>query len=125
MTERRLRTRFPLALDISYRILGKHAVNAVIGRGKTINVSSSGALVTAQHTVSPGTRIQMNIAWPILQEGLPVELVIQGRVLRNEEGKFAAQFVFTHLVPHHRPPVVQDSSDKGLGPKSFTTPRTL
>jgi hypothetical protein len=121
MTERRLRTRFPLVWDIYYRILGKRTV---IGRGKSINISSSGALVAADHMVSPGTRIQMNIAWPILQEGFPVELIIQGRVLRNEKRIFAVQFVFANLVPHHRPPVVQDSYDKGLGPKGFTTPGT-
>jgi len=108
--ERRLRERFLLALDIHYRILGKLGV---IGRGKTINISSSGALVKAQHIVSPGTRIQMNIAWPISQEGIPVELIVQGRVLRNERRKFAVQF----LVAPHGPRVVQDSSDKGPGPR--------
>ena len=113
-----MRERFPLAWDFNYRILGKRAV---IGRGRSINISSSGALVTAQHTVSPGTHIQMNIAWPILQEGFPVELIIQGRVLRNEERMFAVQFVFANLVPDHRPPVVQDSNDISLPPEGFPT----
>jgi PilZ domain len=122
MRERRLRTRFPLVWDIYYRILGKRPV---IGRGRSINISSSGALVAADHMVSPGTRIQMSIAWPVSHDGIPLELVIQGRVLRNEKRIFAVQFVFANLVPHHRPPVVQDSYDEGLGPKGFTTPRTL
>ena len=103
--ERRLRERFPLAWDFNYRILGKRAV---IGRGRSINISSSGALVTTQHTVSPGTRIQMNIAWPISHDGIPLELTIEGRVLRNEQGKFAVQF----LVSPQGPRVVRNSSDE-------------
>jgi len=100
-----MRERFPLAWDFNYRILGKRAV---IGRGRSINISSSGALVTTQHAVSPGTRIQMNIAWPISHDGIPLELTIEGRVLRNEQGKFAVQF----LVSPQGPRVVRNSSDE-------------
>jgi len=95
MMERRLRIRFPLALDIHYRIMGKRGVK---GRGKSINISSSGALVALDHTISSGTGIQMNIAWPTSHDGVPLELVVQGLVLREEQERLAVQFVFKNLV---------------------------
>jgi hypothetical protein len=115
--ERRLRTRFPLTLELDYHLLGR---GSVAGRGKTINISSSGAWVTAEHIVPPGTRVEMNIAWPISQDGIPLELTVWGRVLRNEQGKFAVLFVFANIVPHHRPRAEQDSSGLGVGLKGPT-----
>jgi len=113
MRERRLRTRFPLVWDIYYRILGKRTV---IGRGKSINISSSGALVAADHMVSPGTRIQMSIAWPVSHDGLPLELVIQGRVLRKEEGRLAVRFVFRNLAVVRREPRAEGFWEKNGAP---------
>jgi hypothetical protein len=46
--------------------------------------------VNAQHEVSVGTRIELNIEWPYLLDGrVPLQLVTMGSVARCEDSSFA------------------------------------
>jgi hypothetical protein len=101
MVERRLRIRFPLALATDYQTFG---AGGVLGRGQTINVSSSGALVlTAEHVVCAGKRVQMNVAWPTSQDNYPLELIINGRVVRNKGTRFAVKFTSAGILVRRGP----------------------
>ncbi|MBV9501563.1 MAG: PilZ domain-containing protein [Acidobacteriaceae bacterium] len=68
------------------RSLSKRS-EAVVGAGKTINVSSSGALFTSEHELANGTRLQVFMHWPVkLNEKRGLNLVGTGRVVRHAKG---------------------------------------
>jgi hypothetical protein len=89
--ERRARTRDPIRLRVRYRTLSRS--NAVAGVGETINFSSHGILVAAQHSLGVGARLEAIVEWPIMLNGTTiVELVTLGRVKRSETQGFAVSF---------------------------------
>ncbi|MBV8807086.1 MAG: hypothetical protein JO033_00300, partial [Acidobacteriaceae bacterium] len=47
-----------------YTSLSKRS-EAVVGAGKTLNVSSSGVLFTSEHELPNGTRLQVFMHWPV------------------------------------------------------------
>ena len=61
--ERRSRIRFPITLAARYAITGQQEIASA---GKTVNVSSHGALIRSAQEVLPGTSIRVVIEWPIL-----------------------------------------------------------
>jgi hypothetical protein len=62
------------------------------------NMSRSGVLVSCEHEISPGVRIELSIEWPSLLDGrVPLKVVTMGKVVRCEESSFAvvvAQYQF-------------------------------
>lgn len=92
VSERRARLRFPLIQEIRYRSRWKRLDLA--GRGETLNISSSGALLTTEHQLDPGTRIELSINWPMqLNESASLKLVVDAAVVRVDEGRAAVRFV--------------------------------
>lgn len=89
--ERRSRIRYPVKLTVRYRTVGrKHHLN---GTGQTLNMSSAGLLVWAEHGVSEGARMEVNIEWPLMLDGtVPLQLVAVGKVVRCAESVFAVSF---------------------------------
>ncbi len=89
--ERRSRVRYPVKLAVRYRTMGrKQHFNGV---GQTLNMSSAGLLVSAEHEVSAGARMEVNIEWPLLLDGtVPLQLVAVGRVVRCASSVFAVSF---------------------------------
>lgn len=66
--DRRLNRRYPITLELHYKLLTKGQVDQ-IGTGRTINISSSGVLLEAD-TILPATGpIELGISWPFLLEG--------------------------------------------------------
>lgn len=56
-------------------------------------MSSAGLLVSAEHEVSAGARMEVNIEWPLLLDGtVPLQLVAVGRVVRCADSVFALSF---------------------------------
>ena len=93
--ERRLRCRYPLTLDVQYKLLATDS-DEQVGIGKTINVSSAGLLFEATHGLPARRLIQIFIDWPLLQEGAhPLRLVMYGRVIRSD-GNLSAVRVSRH-----------------------------
>jgi hypothetical protein len=83
MVDRRSATRFPMDLEVRYKIAGKHTVE--LGSGRTINMASSGILFTTERTLAPGERLEVAVNWPAqLDNKCPLKLVIGGRVVRSE-----------------------------------------
>jgi hypothetical protein len=80
--ERRSRERFPLALPVEYRLLGK---NERCGSGKICNISSTGALIEVAERQHFSGSIELMVSWPcLLDDACALKLVMKGRVVRSE-----------------------------------------
>jgi hypothetical protein len=81
-TERRSKLRYPLELTVGYQALRRGT--EITGIGHTVNVSSCGLLMVAQHAFAEGARLKMTIEWPSLLNGTtPLQLVARGKVVRQ------------------------------------------
>jgi hypothetical protein len=82
--DQRSSRRYPIALEIEYKLLRKGRVER-LGLGMTLNVSSSGVLFEAKESIPPGSSVELLMQWPFLLEGVcPLKLVIQGSVVRSD-----------------------------------------
>ncbi len=89
-TERRTKARYPLELTVHYQTLSSQPV---CGTGRTLNVSSSGALIAAEHDLDEGARLKITIEWPTLLNGTtPLQLVMTGKVVRHGGAKIGVAF---------------------------------
>lgn len=89
--ERRRSSRFPIEREVRYKTLSQRT-EIIQGSGKTLNISSSGVLFTADHDLPVGTRLEVSISWPAqLNEKCLLNLVARGRVTRQESGHLALQ----------------------------------
>ena len=86
--ERRSKVRFPLELRVRYRSLARRCPAA--GTGVLMNMSRSGVLVSSEHGISEGVRVELSIEWPSLLDGrVPLQVVTVGRVVRCDPSHFA------------------------------------
>ncbi len=82
--ERRNSDRFPIVRDVRYRVLNSRG-GPESGTGKTIDISSTGILFTADQPVSPGRRLEISVSWPAQLDGkCGLKLVARGRVIRSK-----------------------------------------
>ena len=81
--ERRNSVRFPVNLDVRYRVVGLRGP-AENGSGRTIDMSSSGLKFTADRPLSIGQTLDLSIDWPVLLgEGVQLQIVTSGVVVRS------------------------------------------
>ena len=63
-----------------------------MGVGRTVDMSSSGVLFTAQQPLFPGRRLEISVSWPAqLDNKCPLKLVARGKIIRSEAGKVAIE----------------------------------
>lgn len=80
-SDRRSRIRFPLELNMYYRVT-KGDPKFLI-EGKTINVSSSGVLFRSLELPRLGDKVEVTLDWPLdLNPSCRIRLVVSGRVVR-------------------------------------------
>ncbi len=80
--DRRANRRYPLEADLEYRLLREQKV-VEMGRGRTLNLSSTGVLFEAAAPISPGTRVELWIIWPAPAEQTGrIRLYVAGRAVR-------------------------------------------
>jgi hypothetical protein len=90
-TERRIKTRYPLELTVQYQTLSER--EPMCGEGQTLNVSSSGMLITAEHELKEGSLVKVTIEWPTLLNGkTALQLVTTGKVVRRQESSWGVAF---------------------------------
>jgi len=90
--ERRSKLRFPLVLRVSYRTLGRES--PCTGEGWVVNMSRGGVLVSSQHEVAVGARMELNIEWPSPLHGrVPLRFVTVGEIVRRDASSFAVMLV--------------------------------
>ena len=84
--ERRSKMRFPIALGVRFVA----PMSLLVATGRTVNLSSSGALVASQRQMSVGERIELFVDWLVMRNGTtPLQLVALGNVVRADAGVFA------------------------------------
>ena len=80
--ERRSKKRYALLLPVTYRIGKKPLITT--GRGRTIDMSSTGIAFTSDEYVNAGTDVELSIHWPIpLDDICPLNLLVKGKVVRS------------------------------------------
>jgi hypothetical protein len=83
--DRRLSCRFPIEAEVRYLLLQGKAIQET-GRGRTVNISSSGILFESAHSIPPGIPIELSIAWPARIDGIVrMRLRASGRTVRNQD----------------------------------------
>lgn len=86
-TERRKAARYALRLPLAY------SADKSTGRGWTIDLSSSGALFTAQHNVWKSSIVLLNIEWPVLLDDvIRLRLSATGCITRTDGYSVAVRF---------------------------------
>lgn len=87
--ERRGKQRFRIELGVRCRLVDrKNAGRTCLGQ--TINISSSGLLISTQTPLSFGERVVLSIRWPaLINEICPVNLLMYGSVVRSTESEAA------------------------------------
>ena len=81
--ERRAYRRFSIQCNVRYRIRGRGA-SEPIGVGRTVDMSRGGLLITTNRVLSPGSRIEIEMDWPVDREGVMQRLIIVGKIARSE-----------------------------------------
>jgi PilZ domain len=91
LTEQRSHQRYPIELEVEYRLLNKGRAQPR-GSGKTRNISSGGVLFEALGSAPEGSSIEVMLSWPFLLEGVcPLRLVMRGRIVRCDLRGIAIQ----------------------------------
>jgi hypothetical protein len=81
-SEQRSRQRYPIELDVEYKLLGKSGHR---GSGRTRNISSNGVLFVVAEPLAVGRSVELMMNWPCLLEGAcHLKLVMKGRIVRGD-----------------------------------------
>jgi hypothetical protein len=89
--EHRSHQRYPIKLEVEYRVLKKGRVER--GFGRTLNISSGGVFFETKSSVPPNGPIELLLNWPFLLEGTcPLKLVMRGRIVRTDGKGVAIKF---------------------------------
>ena len=99
--ERRMHTRYPLALEMSYAVLDG-AGPGPRGASRTLDLSSAALRFIATDPLTLGIRVEVAINWPVLLDGsVPLQLIATGEVVRTC-GKAAVVKLETHVFKTRR-----------------------
>ncbi|HYM05729.1 MAG TPA: PilZ domain-containing protein [Terriglobales bacterium] len=92
--EQRLHSRYPVALELQYKLLDRRRVER-LGVGRTVNISSGGVLFEAEGPL-PGGPVELGINWPFLLDGVTkLKLIMSGQIVRTDAKTIAVK------VEHH------------------------
>jgi hypothetical protein len=95
--DRRLQRRYPLELDLEFRVIDGDNV-VFTGTGKTGNLSSGGVLFHAGDDVQYGPHVELAVRWPAVLGNSPfLELRIFGRMVRNDSQGVAMRMSRYHF----------------------------
>ena len=88
--ERRRKVRYRIELNARYRTIGQ--TERIAGIARTCDISSGGALLSSQHEIVAGTRVEISMEWPFLLDGsTPLQLSGKGTVVRCQGRNFAVE----------------------------------
>ena len=94
--DRRLQRRYPLELDLEFRVIENEEV-LFTGAGKTENISSGGVLFRTADNVGTGPHVELAVRWPAILGNTPfLELRIYGRLVRSDSNGVAM-----HMSRYH------------------------
>jgi hypothetical protein len=92
--ERRSDQRYPIALQLQYKLIGKSQIQR-LGFGRTVNISSHGVLFELDDVAPASGQMELALNWPfMLEDSCGLKLVIRGNILRTEEKIIALKAEF-------------------------------
>lgn len=95
--DRRLQRRYPIELDLEFRIMDGDTVVSQ-GAGRTGNMSSGGVLFHVDDGVTEGPHVEISVRWPAVLGNTPfLELRIFGRLVRNDSEGVAMRMSRYHF----------------------------
>lgn len=84
-SERRGAVRYPIQLGAHYRLIHRR-LTVDEGTARSVDISSSGILITANRTFARGAVLELTLHWPLMRDSrYPLELRITGVVVRSDE----------------------------------------
>lgn len=93
-SDRRTKRRYPIHLEVQYKVL-KHRRVERLGSGRTLNISSGGVLFEADDLLPTSGPIELALNWPFLLHGsCNLKLVMRGRIVRTSEKAIAIRAEF-------------------------------
>ena len=103
---RRLHQRYPIELDLRYKLIhGRQVLNG--GVGKTHDISTKGVFFSADQALPSGLDVELSMDWPLRLGALcQLQVKIAGKVLRSGEHGTAVQ------ITHY------EFRTRGIGPIS-------
>jgi len=86
--ERRENRRYAVVLDLRYKLTrGKRVIE--MGSSRTLDMSSGGISFMAREALAHGASAELWIDWPVPLNGVPLRLVVRGRIVRSAPGAAA------------------------------------
>jgi hypothetical protein len=109
--ERRMQWRYPVALELEYRVIeGGEVVRT--GTGRTGNISSGGLLFITENQLAQGPAVELSIRWPAVAADAPfVELRMFGRIVRSDANGTAVEMRRYHFHKMGEAPGADHSFD--------------
>ena len=87
--DRRARRRYPLSLEVAYKVLRKYQV-CQTGTGRTIDMSGNGISFETEEGLEEGCSVELAIAWPVLlNKTCLLRLIVTGKIVRSGPGQAA------------------------------------
>lgn len=91
-TERRRKRRYPLALNLRWKL--RSVAETGTGTGTTIDLSSGGILFRPDKALPEGHQVDISISWPVLLENFPaLQLAVSGVITRTTENGSAVRIL--------------------------------
>ena len=98
--ERRAKRRFPLPLEVTYKLLRKGRQS---GTGRILDMSSTGVRFTTNTALALGAAVELTVAWPALLNGaVSLKLILEGHVVRASDGEAAATVTRLEFYTHRQ-----------------------
>ena len=83
-SDRRSRSRYPLSLQVKYKVTQRGKVVST-GTGQTVDMTSSAVAFVAEIPIREGTSLELALSWPVLLDGAcPMQLTLSGRTIRSD-----------------------------------------
>jgi len=83
-TEQRSHRRYPIRLDVQYRVLGERGTPRS-GSGRTLNMSTGGILFQPEDALPEQVAIELILSWPfLLDRACNLNLCVHGRIVRSD-----------------------------------------
>lgn len=84
--------RYPVSLDLSYRLLQPGGATARVGTGRTRDISNGGLCFECEDAFPSSGVIELSLNWPCALEGIhPLKLVMRGSIVRATGGRIAVK----------------------------------
>ena len=91
--DRRSDRRYPILLNLRWKLIHRKRVLDT-GVGSTRDLSSGGILIESNRPLPKGFDVELAISWPVLLHNVaPMQLVVQGRIVRSERNGFAIRMI--------------------------------